>query len=193
MNTLGPTEIEFKYNASEISLKKFMSFCEERKPDSYVQASGFDRFYASKASPDSFCRHREELGRFNQLSFKRKTADKNNYVRTEHNITLDLGVSPKQIEDLCKEFGYTYVNTIYKSCFIYKFSNHIFVYYICYDADLKELGRFLEIEMDEDYPWADRDDAMSNLVKLEVDLKPLGVSPQARIKRSLFEMFANGN
>lgn len=182
-------EVEFKYRADSIDLSDFVAFCLERRPARTVTASGFDRFYESKSDPNCFCRHRQEPDKFNQLSFKRKTTDKNNYIRTEHNLDLGLKVNEDQVEALCAEFGYRYNTSIFKNCFIHKYEDYTLVYYICYNEDLNELGRFIEIEVDEDYPWKSEAEAWGVLTLLEEELKPLGISAQARIKRSLFEMF----
>lgn len=181
-------EIETKYNASEISLEDFIEFCEAREPNSQVIASGYDHFYDKEGDDTSFCRHRVGPD-LNQLSFKRKTQDTNNFIRTEHNINLN-GTTVDQIEALCKDLGgYTYNFSIFKNCFVYKYDRYTLVYYVCYTKDLKELGRFVEIEMSEDGVWRNEDEAWMALRKIEIQLKTLGVSANARIRRSLFEMF----
>ncbi len=189
MSDFTPKEIEFKYKADNISLVAFKAFCEARNPMMMDEASGFDWFYSKDGDASSFGRHRKQPGVFNQLSFKRKTVDNNNFVRTEHNIMLGDNVETEQVAALFKEFGYTYNISIFKSCFIYHYQDHILVYYICFDPDFKELGRFIEIEMDEDWATESPNEAMAKLTQLEGELKTLGISRLARIKRSLFEMF----
>lgn len=190
-----PLEIEFKYNASEVDLGQLGEFCNQvdthdGETPSFLHASGYDYFYARFAEDTAFCRHRVGPDS-NQLTFKRKTAENNNYVRIEHNIDLAPGVSPEQIRALAREFGYGATTfSIFKNCFIYSFPQYIFVYYVCYDTSMKELGRFLEIEVSESYPWKDSDEAMDRLIQLEQKAKVIGLTPQKRIKRSLFEMFA---
>ncbi len=182
-------EIELKYRADDIPLPDFVAFCQARQPVSTYAASGFDRFYENVMNSDCFCRHRAEPGKFNQLTFKRKTSDRNNYIRSEHNITLGLEVTAEQVEALCKEFSFEYNTSIFKNCFIYKYDVYTLVYYICYDTSMTELGRFMEIEMDEDHPWKSDEEAWTALTALEAECRPLGVSAQARVRRSLFEMF----
>jgi adenylate cyclase class IV len=152
-------------------------------------ASGYDHFYANYKDGSCFCRHR--VGHdLNQLTFKRKLNDKNNYVRTEHNISLTAEVSTDQVAALCDEFGFKYKGSIYKDAFIYKYQDYTFVYYICYDLDMKELGRFMEIELSEDKNWESYERAISvlngfgNRFNQELD-----VTPQMRLKKSLYEMF----
>jgi len=181
-------EVEFKYNAENLSLSKFTEFCLDKKPKKFILASGYDHFYNSTKDKDSFCRLRVGPDS-NQLTFKRKTSDLNNFVRTEHNIDMRNNVTMPQVEALCAEFGYTYNTSIFKNCFIYLYDWYTLVFYIVYDAELKELGRFFEIEAKEDYPWKDANEPMEAILVLEKTSKALGISPQSRIKRSLWEMF----
>lgn len=181
-------EVEFKYRADNVTLQAFEEFCNNRKPDKIVEAAGFDHFYANTKDPDAFCRHR--IGpEFNQLTFKRKTTDANNYVRTEHNLDLKVDTPKEKVTALCKEFGYTYNTSVFKTCFVYFYDWYVLSYYVCYDKDLKELGRFLEIEANEDHAWSTEQEAWDAVVVMEKICKPLGITPQMRIKRSLFELY----
>lgn len=181
-------EIEYKYRADEMSLTLFETFCRAYDAHDLIQASGYDHFYQSRTSATSFCRHRVG-GDINQLTFKRKLSDSNNYIRTEHNLDLKFSSPVDQVAALVAEFGYKHNFSMFKNCFIYKFDKHIFVYYICYDTDMKELGRFFEIEMVEDGPWQTEEEAQSALNAVERSCALMGITPQSRIKRSLFEMF----
>lgn len=182
-----PTEIEFKYRADDIDLTAFIAFCQEREPVKIVNAAGYDHFYQNIKDLDVFCRHR--IGPdMNQLTFKRKTTDSNNFIRTEHNIDL-LSASREQIASLASEFGYIHNFSLYKNCFIYCYDLYTLVYYIVYDEAMKESGRFVEIEMKEDYPWSSEQEAWEQLLVFEKLCKPLGLSAQSRIKRSLFELY----
>lgn len=182
-------EVEFKYNAENLTLSDFTEFCAKHKPSfKFIMASGWDDFYENIKDPTAFCRHRHGPDA-NQLTFKRKLADSNNFIRTEHNMDMTDKMRPDQVSALCSEFGYKYNTTLFKNCFIYKFDWYTLVYYICYDKDMKELGRFFEIEMAEEHDWKDEQEAWNELVVLEKLAKPLGVSPQSRVKRSLWEMY----
>lgn len=182
------SEVEFKYKAEDISLSAFKEFCLARSPLKAVEASGFDHFYASNAGDSSFCRHRVGADT-NQLTFKRKTVETNCFIRTEHNIDLAPPVSLPQVAALCEEFGYSYNTSIFKNCFVYKYDWHMIAYYICYDVDMRELGRFVEIEMSEEYDWKNEKEAYSQLIILEKTCKSLGLGPQSRVKQSLFDMY----
>lgn len=188
--SLNFREVEYKYPA-EISLSEFKAFCEGRKPLKSLIISGFDHFLANKDQPGSFYRHRVNTNE-NQLTFKRKLTVDNNAVREERNIDLPLSVTHQQVEDLCAVHGYSYAASIFKNCFIYNYDYYTLVMYVCYTKDLNELGRYIEIEMKEDYNWADESEALNELATLERLCKALGLSPEKRIKHSLFEMFAKG-
>lgn len=181
-------EIETKYNAAEIPLTEFKKFCEEREPERYIQASGFDYFYSSPDDPASFCRHRTGADK-NEFTYKKKTSDSNNTIRREVNVQMEKGEPIATGAALAESFGYKYNTSIFKTCFVYTYSWYTLVYYICYDSEMKELGRYLEIEMKEDYGWKSEEEAWNQLIIIEKLCKPLGVTPQARIKRSLFELY----
>lgn len=182
------SEIETKYRADEISLTNFHEFCKKRPNlKSYISAFGPDHFYAKAGNLDTFWRHRVGAD-MNQLTFKRKTSDANNFFRAEYNLNLE-DMDLEQVAALVAEFGYKHNTSIYKACFVYKYDFYTLVYYFCYDLDMKEQGRYIEIEMAEDYKWVNQDDAWDQLVALERLCKPLGITPKGRIKRSLFEIF----
>lgn len=181
-------EIETKYSAEEISYNDFKKFCNNRKPVKYILASGYDHFYEKKNEADSFCRHRVGSD-MNQLTFKRKTLDANNFVRTEHNLDLEQATSIEQVEALCAEFGYQYNTSIFKTCFVYFYDWYVLSYYMCYDVHMKEVGRFVEIEMKEDHDFGSEDAAWNSLLVIEKFCKEIGISPKSRIKRSLFEIY----
>jgi len=185
--SLQNLEIEFKYIA-KADLSAFQDFCEKRNAERFQIVSGFDHFYSKSAEPSSFYRHRVNTNE-NQLTFKKKTVDDNSYIREEHNIDLPLTVSREKIQALCNINGYLYDFSIFKNCFIYSYDYYTLVFYVCYDTQLKELGRFVEIEMKEDYNWSTEEEAYGELVTLERLCKNLGLSPELRVKLSLYEQF----
>lgn len=180
-------EIEFKYSAQNISLEAFTKFCIKRKPKHDIVISGFDHFYENIQDKDSFYRLRmDDNGK--ELTFKRKTTTSDNYIRIEHNIPL-FNTTREKIESYCRDVGYVYNMTLFKTCFIFAYDWYTLVYYICYDSGMHEIGRFIEIEMKEDYAWDDEDHAMHELISMERICKPLGISMNRRVKPSLYEMF----
>ena len=180
-------EIEFKYKA-DISLTEFQKFCKSRKPEQFVIVSGYDHFYSKIDDLNSFYRHRVNLTE-NQLTFKRKTINDNNFIREEHNIDLPVSVLEEKISAMCGVHGYTYDCSIFKNCFIYNYDYYTLVYYICYDTNLMENDRFIEIEVKEDFGWSDEQEAYNELLILERLFKPLGLSTEKRLHASLFEMY----
>lgn len=187
MNTKN-MEVEFKYDAKNINLSAFKEFCMKKDPVSYIMAAGHDHFYHNSKDLTSFYRHRVGAG-INQFTFKKKTVEENNFIRIEHNIDLDLDVTRDKILYLCKDLGYEYNTTIFKNSFIYVYEYYVMAYYIVYDNDMKEIGRFLEIEMNEEFPWENEKQAWGELIILERIHKPLGIDSSKRIKDSLFELF----
>ena len=187
---LEQLEIEFKYDASKIKLNDFIKFCQQKNPISYKIMFGYDSFYKSASSSSSFYRHR--ISNYdNQLTYKRKTVDGNSFVRKEINIDMKRKITEPVIADYCKELGYEFNMSLFKSSFVFEYETYTLVYYICYDTNMNELGRFIEIEMSEDYKWKNKEEAWGQLIVLEKLAKPLGLTTSARIKKSLFEMYGN--
>lgn len=183
-------EIEFKYRAVDISLETFTRFCQARNPKKYITTAGFDYFYENPRSINSeFYRFRQEPEKFAQLSFKRKLNNKNNYIRIEHNLDLNVDTREPEVRAFVAEFGFQFNMAIFKNCFVYVYENYILAYYVVYDTKLTEIGRFLEVEMDEKYPWKSEADAWDALTATEIELQPLGITTQNRVRKSLWEMY----
>lgn len=180
-------EIEFKYNADDISLDNFNEFCRNRKPIKDFIAAGYDYFYTNPNYPDHFGRHRVGIN-FNQLTSKNKISDKNNFIRYEDNIMLSNDVTPEQVESFYSRIGFTKTATAFKTCFIYEYADHILVYYVLYNAAMKETGRFFEIEIREDVSFESEDFAWNRLVAIEKECEGLGITPQRRVRKSIYEM-----
>lgn len=181
-------EIELKYRADDIPLTAFLKFAKDRSPVDSLYVSGYDHFFSDTAGSESFVRHRVGHN-FNQLTFKAKTVPGNNFIRRETNITLGKDVSLEAAQQLCKDFGYEFNRSIFKTVFVYEYPRYVLSYYVVYTPDLQELGRFMEIEMSEQYPWKTEQEAWGELVALEAEAKVLGVTAQARMKKSLYEQF----
>lgn len=179
-------EIESKYNAQDLCLTDFSAFCESQGAQNHIIASGWDHFY-STPKVQGFARHR--IGpNFNQLTYKRKTSGSNNFIREEDNIDLLVHTTRDQVQSFMNKLSYKHNKSIYKNCFIYKFPKHTLVYYVIYDESIHEIGRFIEIEMSEDHPWESEAQAWNSLVEIEKTCKPIGIVPQARMRRSLYEI-----
>ncbi len=180
------TEIEQKYNASNISPEHFKEFCLSKKPIRMIDIAGYDTFFSHPTDPNSFFRYRE-TDMEAELTFKRKTQD-NNVIRTEYNLPLAYSLADKGAA-FCKDMGYEFNTTIFKFAFVFEYEMHILCYYTVYDLDLVELGRFIEIELKEHINWESDANALNALDSLEKGCQSLGLTPLNRVSPSLFEMF----
>lgn len=180
------SEVETKYDASKIDLGRFIESClvlgEPRRQD----ISSYDHYYTGG---DKTMRHRE--GFPPELTMKHKTAQNNNYRRVEVNVKLGDEPQNEAVKQLCSMLSLTHNFSIYKDSKIFWFPKFNTVYYTVYSDHTrsKELGRFIEIEMDEHYAWKDTNEAWELLLIIEKQLASLGIRPQSRIKKSLFEMY----
>lgn len=179
-------EIEFKYNASQISVEDFKEFCIEQNPHEYMSAHGEDHFYHYPKEADQFLRHRVGPG-INELTIKKKLEENNN-IRIEYNMPLELTVDFGQVKDFCLFLGYIYNNSIHKIAHTYTYPWYEACYYVCQDKNLKEIGRFIELELKQPYNKGE-DAVFKDLVILEKLYKPLGINPKLRVIPSLFELF----
>lgn len=182
-------EIEVKYRAKDIKISDYRLLAESLLPTKQLQVSSPDHYYVK--SKDMFIRYR--AGSRPELTVKVKINDKDNFVRTEINIPLDLSLSEedrlKTVAAFCDAIGFTHNFSIFKTCIIYYYEKFNIVYYLVYDLEMVEKERFIEIEMDEKYPWTSEEEAWNELVKIEKHLSELGITSQNRIKKSLYEMF----
>lgn len=180
-------EVETKYRADKLKLSDFVELATSLNPKRYVETGGYDYYFVNKDGTD-FCRFR--AGDRYELTTKRKTVGDNNYVREEYNLLIAPGEPLEKVAGFCRSVGYPSLNfKIYKSCFIYYYDTYDLVYYVVFDSDMRELDRFVEIEMLETYPWDNPKQAWAELVKIEESLSCIGISKDSRLNQSLFEMF----
>lgn len=182
-------ELEFKYKADDITLTDFSKLMEKLNPGKRKDVSSWDHYYTHSENKEEFLRFRESDAP--ELTMKRKVKSTNNWERVEIDLPLDpdrikLGTVNKwtELEGYKKNF------TIYKSCFIFWYDIVNTVYYIVYDEDMKEQGRFIEIEVNKNkVPELGVDPCFEKLKDFEKELTALGISSQNRLKKSLFEIF----
>ena len=187
-------ELEFKYRANNINLTSFVKLMESLKPVSRIDVSSWDRYYTLK-DLSSFQRFRESATP--ELTKKVKTKTGNNWERVEVDLPLDPArITQNIVEKYVSLDGYTHNFTIYKTCMIFMFDYCNYVYYITYDEDLKELDRFVEVEINKNkVAELDRSEvslynnATDCLAESERVLKDVGISPQNRLKKSLYELY----
>ena len=178
-------ELEFKYDAAGISMDKFSSLVEDMKHDRWMIVSSYDEFFINKDGDFIRYRFTDDRG---ELTIKRKTTDSNNFNRVEVNLPT-AGKNFAAVNEFCSLLGYRHNFGIYKTCKIAFFEKAVFVYYVVYDKELKELRRFIEVEANEDYSWPSEKDALDFIQGCEEKLGVLGITPKNRLRRSLFEMF----
>lgn len=184
-------ELEYKYKADNIKLSSFQELVEKLGYERKKEASSFDYYYTLPNDLDMFQRYRESDKP--ELTKKRKVKDSNNWERIEVDLPLDPELITKDIvERYVGLDGYIENFAIYKNCFIYWFDICNIVYYTVYDKEMKEVGRFVEIEVNKDKAKKlSTEDCLKALENLESELEVLGITYKNRMKKSLFELFRN--
>lgn len=181
-------EVEFKYDASSISLESFNTFCLSRKPTKIKSTSGYDYFYSNDKEDMSFGRYRTGPD-IHQVTFKKKTAEEDNFIRTEINVDLAPSANELVVNAMFDLLGYKFDFTLFKQCMIYEYEWYTLVYYICYGENMTEMSRFIEIEMKEDFEWKSEKQEWNELLLIEKTSRDLGIDSKNRLKKSLFELY----
>jgi hypothetical protein len=187
-------ELEYKYRADNIKLTDFNLLMEEWGYEKKLDGVGsWDHYYTKDSEEDFFIRYRNDRHR-PELTKKRKLKSSNNWVRVE----VDLPLDPERInEEIVTRFvgldGYKEDFKIYKSCVIYFYEYINAVLYYVSDHEMEGKQSFLEIEVNKDKLEELGDKAPEILKEYEQKLNKLGISPQNRLKKSLFEMYRKTN
>ncbi len=183
-------EIEYKYRAT-VSLPEFRQFCDSIKGlKKFIAASGTDYFFVNQGvSETDFIRLRSS-GSELELTLKQQMMN-STAIRTEHNIRLDPYTRSGAVEAFLEDLGYQYKYKLGKVTEVYMYETFTLCYYICQDEDLKELGRFIEIELN-DTDGMSETEAMRLLKAVEGQCKPIRLFQEGRINKSLYEMFKGG-
>lgn len=185
-------EIEVKYNADDIDRIKFKDLAQGLNPHEFIYVESYDVYYVR--DEESFLRYRmpatnsgeEKSNKRAELAFKRKHIAKNNIVRTEVNLRVDVN-TPELVNAFCEGLGYKKNFSIYKMCDIYVFEDATLVYYSVKDESNK-YAHFVEIEASEEMNLSE-DAAWTIIQKYEKILSPLGITAQKRKRLSLYEMY----
>lgn len=180
-------EVETKYDAEKINISQFHEIVNKLNVRKRLLVSSFDDYFTNDCGEFVRYRHRPDRG---ELTIKKKTEDRNNNQRTEVNIPTS-GDNLEAVSAFLGLQGYTYNFGIYKTCDIFWTDKVDLVYYVVYDKNFKELRRFIEIEADESLEWESEEEAWNEVLKYEKMLEPLGITPQHRLRKSLFEVFKN--
>jgi adenylate cyclase class IV len=176
-----------------------MKLLVERMPtfQEFIYAEGPDEYYTKN---DAFIRYRKEANKGEnaraELTMKIKPEGaKNNIMRTEYNIRVD-GTPHDVITKFVNALGFQNNFTVMKSCFIYRMEDATLVYYTVADitdGSFKNINHFVEIEVSEEkIHTMTEDEAWSIITKYEKALESIGVNPQKRLKKSLFDMYKRG-
>jgi adenylate cyclase class IV len=185
-------EIEVKYNADDIDRIKFKDLAQGLNPGSFIYVESYDVYYVR--DEESFLRYRmpatnsgdDKPSKRAELAFKRKHIAKNNIVRTEVNLRVDVN-TPELVNAFCEGLGYKKNFSIYKMCDIYIFEDATLVYYSVKDESNK-YAHFVEIEASEEMNLGE-EAAWEIIQKYEKILSPLGITAQKRKRLSLYEMY----
>lgn len=200
------TEFEVKYRVEPhvlIEFKKIVSEIPSNKTFLYVE--GPDYYYTHpNYDNSSFGRYRRpsfglDNGRSEwTIKFKPRDA-KNNMKRIEMNWRVD-NTPEADIKRGAELMGFKFNFEIIKSCQIYKFDDATLVFYTVYDVTdnpkSSKIDHFIEIEVSEKMIYEKQlteDDALAIINKYEKILLPIGINPQKRLRKSLFEMYVREN
>lgn len=189
------TEFEVKYRIDPILVQRFKSIIssiKEVKDFKYVEGtdhylvndSGFWRFRTEDWTPN---------GRRELTKKIKPDGAKNNISRAEYNILLDHNVEKEAIFESLKHDGYEYNFSVFKGAHIYFTDDATIVFYTVTDTTpgvkFNE-DSFVEIEVDEELiGQITEKEAWEIINKYEKALEPIGITPQKRLRKSLFEMY----
>ena len=181
-------EFETKYRVDDPKIlwdfKHLVETQLNRKDFIYVQSD--DIYYVKSA--DEFVRYRfSESDKRAELTIKRKTGTGNNIIREETNLRVDENEF-ELVENFVKQLGFSFNFRINKQCHIYHGSDATLVFYSVRDVETQKLAHFIEIEVKEGAGFTE-DESWAIIKKYEAALAPLGVTPQKRLRKSLFEMY----
>lgn len=181
-------ELERKYRGDDIKLTDFIKFAESLSPVKQLEVASWDIYYAGNKFklPFEFLRYRK--GEPAQLTIKIKSDEKNNADRFE--LDLDLFKAKDFIiNTFAKLIGFEENFRIYKDCTIYWYDKVDIVYYIVYDKNKKERGRYVEIEARKDAQFSGPEEAWNCVNEMEQKMSALGIIPANRLKKSMWEIF----
>lgn len=193
---LDHIEFESKYRVDPSIVIPFGLLVEKMETfREFKYATGPDVYFTKE---DQFIRYRKEAHKGPdsraELTMKIKPKGaKNNIIREEFNVRVD-GTPKETVLKFVSALGFTHNFTITKYCNIYYMEDATLVFYTVGDitnGTLKKTECFVEIEVSEEkIHTMTEDQAWEILVKYEKALESVGISPQKRLKLSLFEMYS---
>lgn len=190
------TEWETKYKMRSADLQAFKALVEAQKEfiKGFFYVQGSDYYYTALESPEDFLRYRKadyDKSSRAELTIKKKTKEDNNINRMEVNVRVDFN-DRETIEKFANSLDFFYNFHIWKSCHIYYLNDANLVFYTVRD-DKGQTTDFIEIEVNEDLikKGMTEEEAWEIIKRYEELLVPVGVTPQKRLRKSLFEMYKN--
>ena len=143
-----------------------------------------------------FCRwrqsHESDGSQTWELTSKKRTNSINNNIRVEVNLPLVAeGMNFEKAKLFSELHSLSFDFAIKKSAKVIWVDKVVISHYSTYNMKNKLLDTWLEVEADEHYPWANEAEAMAEVLDWEKRFAVLGITPQLRIKRSLFEIYSN--
>lgn len=202
-------EFETKYRIDDSFLIQFKQIVDLYKEDKkFVYVEGPDLYFTYpdwwfKNNPQwdpsgTFVRYRRPSYGLDdgkrQVTWKYKQKDaKNNIKRKELNFDLMEKTSDNTVVEQLDSSGVKFNFSIVKNCHIYNFEDATIVFYTVYDTTYgkpKKTDSFVEIEVSEEkVAHMTEEEAWNIISKYEKMLEPIGINPQKRLRKSLFEMY----
>lgn len=199
---INNTEIEFKYDAEKIGRDKFDTIIKGFGPTiksltlTVTSPDGLDSIDHYFSNGSRFMRWRESHNADGvktwELTSKSRTNKLNNNIRKETNLPLIVkDMDFEKAKDFSEQHKLRYDFSIGKDVQVYWFETIVLSHYTTYNIKGKSVDTFMEIEANEEYPWENEAKALTEVIEWEKKFAPLGITPQHRIKKSLFEFYTN--
>lgn len=193
-------EFETKYRVEPHLLTEFKRLMDTLPGlKKFIYVEGPDYYFTK---PDgSFARYRRpshglDNGRSEVTIKVKPEGAKNNIIRKEVNWRVD-STPEDAIREGLRLMGYTPNFSVWKACHIYNFKDATLVFYSVFDTTEGKASKtdsFIEIEVsEEDVSKMTEEQAWDVIVKYEKALDSVGLTPQKRLRKSLFEIYVRDN
>lgn len=190
------TEFETKYRVEPNQLNSYKSILRNAIGlKKFVYVEGSDFYYVN--AEGGFARYRKpmygtDLSR-TEITFKVKPEGAKNNIK-RHEVNWKVGETSREAIDAGLHLmGFKHNFTIWKECHIYVLEDATLAFYTVTDITENngvKYESFCEIEVDEETIHnLTEEQAMAVIVKYEKLLEPLGLNPQRRLRKSLYEMY----
>lgn len=189
------TEFETKYRVEPHLLTEFKRIVASIDGlQKFLYIEGPDEYWVRD---ENFARYRRpEHGLDNgraEITFKTKPEGaKNNIIRREINWRVDV-TPPETVREGLKDLGFKFNFSVWKSCHIYNFHDATLVFYTVYDTTngkALKTDSFVEVEVSEEHiSKMTEEEAWTIIEKYEKILEGIDITPQKRMRRSLFEIY----